>query len=650
MKEPLLVRPRPYPAESPNGFLSRVMESNGWCGSSALLRQLNAKGLFTIAASDPDVVEQLERRLELPRGALEHVAYFPSGSTRLLKRQFLGHAILGRFLEKSRARFCPICVGQVPMRRALWDLWPVMACPDHGLWLESKCPHCDAEQTWGRTQVAHCWRCETWLPLSPKRNAPAPLQWLARAIQDSVAHADTREQDRALPHVLEVFELVLLVLSGGGSDGRGSPVSGCLDQEETTSYALHAARVMESGPSELSMGFQRQLARQARGFPALGTWPWRVSLERLFRRQPFNETRFDAWRRTIQMELRCNGQMMASGDVAARVPPSTLVTSRELAQWLGVSIREMRSQRAQYWLNQHGLQRKYGTEQRVSLHALEALAGRWLRNCEESRSMPQDFVTIAKLLALGPRRWRVEIWDVLDACAQGGLGLIRWKAGQSPNELGVSLAQVQTLKYSDPSDWDHVSVSDAARAMGIYADALRRLAKAGLFPLERRRCPDGYYRDVIASSDLASFRDAYAFTGELAARANDTPQRFADKLEAEGIRPVSGPGIDRGLVYLFRRVDLDRVDWGTIAARRGAPTRSGRPTIEAVTLREHHQSGLYTSTEAAAALEISAQMLWRLVRLGVVKCLPIRKDCDARKRFCQKAIATLLEKTAQVCK
>ncbi|VEB42736.1 Helix-turn-helix domain [Chromobacterium violaceum] len=119
---------------------------------------------------------------------------------------------------------------------------------------------------------------------------------------------------------------------------------------------------------------------------------------------------------------------------------------------------------------------------------------------------------------------------------------------------------------------NRMNVGMAAKALGIYTDAVYRVAKAGLLryePYLRRQL-------LISIEDLQAFHREYVFVRELAQQLGCNATNLADKLMSAGVQPVHGPAIDGGLVYVFRRSKLDHLDLNTIAASRTYHSRCGR--------------------------------------------------------------------------
>ena len=198
-----------------------------------------------------------------------------------------------------------------------------------------------------------------------------------------------------------------------------------------------------------------------------------------------------------------------------------------------------------------------------------------------------------------------------------GLAVKHRKSGRrpqlvDPSAVAARLARAAARQQRVLVAPGMLSVTEASKLVGIYADAIRRVIKAGMLPARRGPC-----RTVnIAPGDLARFQDEFVFVKELAQRWRLTPTNLAERMQAFGCKPVSGPTIDGALVYLFRRGDVVALDFGAIAALRNYPTRTGR---RPGTSRGDTLAPYLTAEEVGQELGLSVQKVSTLVRDGFLK-------------------------------
>lgn len=101
---------------------------------------------------------------------------------------------------------------------------------------------------------------------------------------------------------------------------------------------------------------------------------------------------------------------------------------------------------------------------------------------------------------------------------------------------------------------DLLTITAAARELGVKEQVAYHLVHVGLLPsinstLGKRRCRQ------VSIGDLAYFKATYISAAELATRWSTSPKAIVRILQAQGAEPVSGPRIDSGRQYFFRRRD-----------------------------------------------------------------------------------------------
>jgi hypothetical protein len=132
------------------------------------------------------------------------------------------------------------------------------------------------------------------------------------------------------------------------------------------------------------------------------------------------------------------------------------------------------------------------------------------------------------------------------------------------------------------------------------------LVRKGVLKAERR-VGDPYSKWLVTKEAIEEFRCAYEVLPKLAQEASTSPIFLGDLLMRNGVLPVSGPKVDGGVQYIFRKTDLDGLDLKRMvtSARRREMRRDNK--IIAV-----------DSKHAAHLLGLTEKMLTTLVRNGVL--------------------------------
>ncbi|MBB4041660.1 hypothetical protein GGR34_003338 [Microvirga flocculans] len=209
---PVLFPVRPHPGESLASLLARTADSNNYDNAGWLVDVIGAtrrQHLWTAAN-----VEAAARLLGLAADDVASRAYLRKGEV----RNFLGHRLRDRALEKEAYKHCPKCLADHGYHRATFDLVAIDACPRHECRLASACHRCG--KPYLRSQLLfECYACK-----ADRRNAPVQavpperLQgtaWLARL----AGFGAIRWQDvpAALAH-LSLDELSELLITLGALD------------------------------------------------------------------------------------------------------------------------------------------------------------------------------------------------------------------------------------------------------------------------------------------------------------------------------------------------------------------------------------------------------------------------------------------------
>lgn len=122
-------------------------------------------------------------------------------------------------------------------------------------------------------------------------------------------------------------------------------------------------------------------------------------------------------------------------------------------------------------------------------------------------------------------------------------------------EESTAYAGLQWLKRKG----DLIYISDAAKMLGVKQRAAHFLREKGLLPAEKAG-PTMRVGYVVSREDVERFRETYMHAVQLAERFGVPATRVSTLLRESGIQPVTGPKIDGGVRYFFRRVDIEALE------------------------------------------------------------------------------------------
>lgn len=103
------------------------------------------------------------------------------------------------------------------------------------------------------------------------------------------------------------------------------------------------------------------------------------------------------------------------------------------------------------------------------------------------------------------------------------------------------------------------SAREAAKLLRVTPDVVYFLVRKGILS-SRSRVGERYPDLLIGKDDLKLFNSIYVLPAKVAARLGTISGHLTRLLTTRGIQPISGPKVDGGRQYVFRRSDLDAVN------------------------------------------------------------------------------------------
>lgn len=634
IQTPFLVRPSPNCHESPLGYLVRVAEDNGWTSHESLVRQASctsdgrATYIWQIATSGARM-QEIERLLVKDPGTVSRIAYANVSQGRGATRRFRHVVLPADMFEFGAARFCPACLESSPHRRDLWDLAPIQSCADHGLLLQHRCPHCGAEQKWTATGTTTCGTCFSSLLDAPREGTSPGLLWITGMIVALLDSADLPSGSNLFPgnaeNFLEVIRLLALFISGEGCRGRDLPALPLMATDTARQTYETVAVALQNWPTSASDIVREQRASQRQRYPALGPQVWEKRAQRILSRREYPDARYSPWTTplrdalakdessAVELDHKEIGGGLLGNDTAA-----DLLSLQEAAKLFGASLRTMRLDSNLQCLDSFGLLVRIGTAKWVDGKQLDALFEKIQGAVRKRRT--SETITLAKMQTTLLGRHGRNLLGIVQAIINGQLVPVQWMRGTPLPGIEFDLSEVRQFLGKVPTKADGYTIPEMAEKLQCLTDALRRVIKVGLLKAPRIRCSDGHYRQIVPRKELDRFDAMYVFSATLAKEVSDEPRRFAEKLMDEGVKPISGPEIDGGLVYAFCRKDLNKIDLRAIAKKTSYKKLCGRKTKKVAEKAKQffEKHGLLTAEDVAKRLDTSIQKVSQLAKQGLL--------------------------------
>lgn len=137
----LAIAPAPLLGENIHGYVRRLADANGHACLDTFLYALGFRGRVGPTSRD-QAWARLARWTGYPATAFDGMRWRPATSDARLALTVLDTPITRALLYPSSMRFCPECLRSDGIRRDLWSLAQVVACPVHRCLLVDSCPAC----------------------------------------------------------------------------------------------------------------------------------------------------------------------------------------------------------------------------------------------------------------------------------------------------------------------------------------------------------------------------------------------------------------------------------------------------------------------------------------------------------------------------
>jgi excisionase family DNA binding protein len=588
----MLVRPRPKPDESVSAYLLRVSESNGYEGVAGLIRLARVpQGPATMhkVLTETGRLPALAETIGRPTAELLNQVYTAEKGVKLpTYAEYRDRKLPLVALRRERACVCPECLQEDSYGRQEWDWALFAACGHHAKLLLDRCPECGESIVRYRMGVSHCGCGFDFRKAETAAVDISPVSFVQTILEGDTTYGDT---DRTL-------RSIMLLAS----------ISALWDQLEPDFSRIWAAPVarLHEGLNDacevLKGGGFRSIVRKI-GQLRIARWPElgpRGALLPFLTKQSELE---DIWDQAAIDEV---GRGLHPASTAHFVAPDDETVRLEgVATILGISGRIVADS--------------------VHFGALAPVRGpnvdgyaHWVFRVTDlvglmralRKQVPPDSSTEYKMQDITTAAFAhlTKGWGhVLGMIRKGEVSVVAFTETVGAVSLGFQGIVEPMAKAAS----DQVSVKECAQLIGIYTDAIYRIIKAEVLPATKIGP-----RFVVKRSDLDEFARSYVFVKELASKLRVNPTNLAEKLMDSGVPAVSGPRVDKGLVYLFRRDDLALIDLQAVAEKGGYLTLTGRKPTE----RKIQSPRRYLrSADVAKALGVSIQMLSRIERAGLLK-------------------------------
>ena len=532
--------------------------------------------------------------------------------------QFSGHPVSDEFILRQQRRVCPDCLKDAPYHRMKWDLAVYAVCEHHHTRMLDTCPSCSKRLTWTTGGPCSC-SCGFNLQngrmekLEPERvnilrgfitaatAGPSSLSGLSREIglsawqklcgQIGLIHIGKRSGRTIKQLALKDVDTLLRSLEVGAS---------ALD-EWPDGFHRHLDQLRKSADDrEGRYGYTK----------VFGVLPERLKMLR--RRNPHADILYQELLRYLQKHPEIPTRSKAARKLRDEAETlDAVVTLSNAAATIGVSYSTLRrvGERHSLWFTApegqgspclfHAstvaeLKRDYaGLLSRQDARALLGVSKPVFDGLEAKGLIPHPSSDVAAELfnyavwkrdeleallarfdacigqkatsnALSLNKLAVSIStyggnasDVLEACLKGELETAGWDRTKGLSGLKFDASSVAVIgKRLREQSGAAFSIAEAAKVIGVKDEVAYEWVRMGFLQTFNGSGAAAQRGRRVSKGSLEDFLQRYITARELREYGRfGTSKKLALDLIERGLKPVSGPSVDGGRQYLFRRKD-----------------------------------------------------------------------------------------------
>lgn len=616
----------PTPDERLPHFLARVAAHNNYPSSQWLFELINenagveheASNLNQLCAN-PGLAEPIACVTGLDESTIRQLMTpAVGGGGRWAMVQVGDHQLPRTAILHAQVRYCPACNAEGLPDCRPFSIAFMTACPVHHCQLELQCSHprCTSMVCWDQhVGGMHTSSLET-------RAADQPERELTQEIATLYAAGDARAGApyHSLSELLELllaFSWIAVPESSLGRYEYSLNAESIAVLRDRTALAWSFIR----SRSDFHQALQAWISPRQRAWPSLPTrayylniWEAIQSLE-----SPTLRSALSEWLDSYQPSEH---RTLDPDCSAAHGTQATVAQAAWFLQLSGTLIRALA--KAGHFALHPAFPGRKQSDLVIAMADLNRFCHR-LRSVASNGEMSHDFRPLSFRWQVSKCSGHLSVAEVIDQVLTQRRA-IAWPHCSTMASLMVGPINESVHRY-DPG----YSVAAVATRLGIYPDAIYRLMRTGLLVPDLRSSRKSAR---FSQEAFDSFSARYVFVKELANRLGVNHTNLADRLRSLGLEPVSGPRIDSGLIYLFRRSDLDGVNAELLAPQVPYRSTAGRKRKGG-----NEETSTLTSAQVSQRIGVSVQNLRHLERGGTLMPMSIRFH---RKRYSLEAVERFL--------
>lgn len=696
MKKRLLKRPEPNLDESMIGYLLRLSDANCYESLNPILSLLDDND-FEVKAHKIRAlcmgklnIERLSHLTNTPQNTLNNLIF---QSITLNKSQYfrVGYASISDELMNFRnPAICVQCLTESSYHRKIWTVASYTVCLKHLSLLQDTCSTCNSVFSWSRTNLLKC-RCGAEMKAADSLQVESSETLLA----DMTAQAVNGDSIKGHPLVKDMQSFYAVIHLGYILSSRYSWSNTELD----LSYqiisnrhieALNAFKPFANWPESFHQFLTEIVARNRAIYPAFSKPALLFRLSMALDRSPLRKLQPDIYQ-AVESELESFIRTEQTPSILPKpktenLKQDKLLSKKEVKTMLAVSDSSF-DQLIKTNLKPPSLDEKYSLDNvaelrdillrlvtlneaakilRLSPHntknllksgIITAFRGpdidgyrdilidtKVLNNLLStiSKSVKSKFIHENISLSLYFKKYHYHSMRTLDELIQAVLDrrLSIVNFDKEAGLLGISFDKNELLQFIDIQTKNKdknelLDINDVIVALNTYRDAVYRIMSVGLLKYKMAKINIKSTQRFVSPEELARFKAKYILPSEIAELFQTNVTNIAERIKHLGIKPISGPTIDNGLVYVFERKDIISINKQQLDKVQGYQTRTGRPKKGQMTTKSKAKTDYMDAQAVAELLGDSAniQKVSRLVKKGFLQAVQHNGELGNKRYF-----------------
>jgi predicted site-specific integrase-resolvase len=616
--------------ESFIGYLLRLTEVNRYERLSWILRLAEIENPspagFSFALSDSLNTTPLARLTGVDESRLAALLYVPVITSTERRRgdySVFGSQVPHNLIRLKSPKICPACLKESNYIRKIWELAPVTVCPLHECLLVDECPNCGKPISWNRNEVSQCccscdWRDTGSMPVTQNHlrvtrqifklcglppfdkwngliKAKNPLSTLTvedfiRTLSFVARHQNTTFKTQA----------VSSLISKRVDDLHATLSNACevFDDWPERYYSFLERVRAQQDQTKLKSGIESDFRNLYHGlyYQLLGS-------QFDFMRTSFEEYLITQWD---------GGHVRPNKFNANLFEKRKYISKQEVCRRLHVELA---------WVDgliEEGIIHTVIRKRRKSLTLIEAESlhrlintFKKIRAAVKVKQLPHasksvDLIEAVKILKRGSigigHLIKLILNEELLPCAKNpkeGLNCLRFT-----KETIMDYLKGQLLAFRGG---DNLYIPEAAKLMGLSSQGAYFLAKKGII-VTQPSIGDNRPHLLVTRKTTEQFNHKYISSARLSKEVKLGPYYLTKLLRERGVEAESGPTVDGGIQYVFKKSDLVVVN----------VLEGALPKSRTICRPENHETSLIDITQTVKILGLTQKQIQRLITNGIL--------------------------------